>query len=446
MSHPMVTRVWVRQSRPSPMTEPSDLERGPAAKTVGALILARIRATGSAPTAAEPEELQAAATAAANIDRCLLEIIDVDGGTSSLVLGWADGAGPVPDQHLSAPPARLAPVPYLVWAICLAAAWPDPASAPYPGKPFHRDQVSATSVALGAHRPTVITALDRVLPRAGLVVHKGSWTWLGPGAAALPVPVWSALRRVHERLPHAAFAQAADDHLASPTTGNIGVGSNLRRLPSPPDSPSGSFQTSVRAIVTALEIAQGPVIASDLPTLRDPAVRRAVEDVLGDTGRTLISGPDGAWTTGYPDPIAEQLANEGTGTLTARQRAVLTLILLRTVAIPRALGNQLHDGWAGSSHPVTLETLAANRHLSRSTITDALRGLRTCGYVTSTPGGYIPGPALARLSANSRQSLWEDLIVLGRPDGYLADQIRSRRPPGSTGALAPDGNARTGPT
>ncbi len=110
------------------------------------------------------------------------------------------------------------------------------------------------------------------------------------------------------------------------------------------------------------------------------------------------------------------------------ERAVLALILLRTVAIPRAQGLHQHDGWAGGEHSVTLEELVRNRHLSRAAITGALRGLRAVGYVAMTAsGGYIPGPALARLSAVGREALWEDLLLLARPHGYMAERIRVRR-------------------
>jgi hypothetical protein len=185
----------------------------------------------------------------------------------------------------------------------------------------------------------------------------------------------------------------------------------------------------VRAAITALEIAQGPVARSDLPALADPAIRRATEDALASCGRTLISTPDGGWTTGYLDHIAQALATEEAGTLTRTERAVLALILLRTVAIPRAQGRHHHSGWTGTDHPTTLDELSANRQLSKATIVEAIRGLRAAGYVTTTSsGGYIPGPALARLSPTRREALWEDLVILGRPNGYMAEKIRSRRP------------------
>jgi len=424
--------LGARQAQPA---DPDKLAEDPPAvvqsssAAAGALILARIRAVGYAPATMPTDALLSASAAAALVDRQLIEISDRADTRRVLVLGWADGAAPDPDQHSSAPAWRLPAVPHLVWAVCLAAAWPHAAAEPYPGRLFRREQVLRACIDLGAHDRAVIAALDRTLPRTGLITFSGSSGRLGPAAAALPTAVWSALRRVHDRLPHAAL-------LNEPTsTGQATVAEDTttdapptaRRLPCPPAGPVGANDTIVRAAVTALESAQGPVARSDLPTLADPALRRATENALAGCGRALISTPDGCWTTGYLDDIAQALAAEQTGTFTSGQRAVLALILLRAVAIPRAQGR--HDGgWTGADHPVTLDELSANRRLSRAAIADALRGLRAAGYVaTTSSGGYVPGPALARLGPGSREALWEDLVILGRPNGYMAEKIRSRR-------------------
>jgi biotin operon repressor len=172
--------------------------------------------------------------------------------------------------------------------------------------------------------------------------------------------------------------------------------------------------------------------------LADPAIRHAIENALAGCGRALILTPEGSWTTGYPDHIARALAREQAGTLGKEQRAVLALVLLRAVAMPRAQG-RLDGAWTSSSHPVTLDELAANRQVSRTKISDALQGLRSAGYIASTSsGGYILGPAMARLSPAGVEALWEDLIVLARPNGYMAERIRARR----SGASAADGGQR----
>lgn len=421
----------------APQVQPVDLDamqetlgiRPSGSVTGGALILAQIRAIGHAPATAPADALMSASAAAAHVDRRLIEISHCSDARRSLVLGWVDGAGPDPDQHPSAPPNRLSPIPHLVWGVCLAAAWPHAAAEPFPGQPFHRAHILQTCVDLGAHQPNVVTALDRTLPQAGLIIFSEASGRLGPAAAALPSAVWSALRRIHDRLPHAALERSVSiDQKTAREDGGQEESSTVRRLPGPPADPAGPAETMVRAAVTALEIAQRPVARTDLPALADPAIRRATEEALAGCGRTLISTPDGGWTTGYVDHIAQALAAKQTGTLTRMQRAVLALILLRTVAIPRSQGRHHHSGWTGTDHPITLDELDANRQLSRTAITDALRGLRAAGYVTTTSsGGYVPGSALARLSPAGQETLWEDLVILGRPNGYMAEKIRSRR-------------------
>lgn len=114
-------------------------DKGPA--NAAALLLASIRAVGYAANTASADTLRAAASAVGTLDRRLAEINGRAGDERIVVLGWAPGAAPDPDRHRSSPPRRLSGVPYLVWATCLAAAWPDLATDPYPGRPFSRDQI-----------------------------------------------------------------------------------------------------------------------------------------------------------------------------------------------------------------------------------------------------------------------------------------------------------------
>jgi biotin operon repressor len=289
---------------------------------------------------------------------------------------------------------------------------------------------------MGAHDRTVVAAL-RILSQAGMIRFTGPVSGLGPAAAALPHDTWSALRRMHDRLPHAALQQHAAG-MGTTASEAAETVSGARRLPGPAAGPVSIHDTLVRAAVTALENAQGPVARSDLGMLADPAIRHATENALARCGRTLILTPAGSWTTGYPDHIARTLAREQVGTLGKEQRAVFALVLLRAVAIPRAQG-RLDGAWTSSSHPVTLDELAANRQVSRTKISDALQRLRAAGYIASTPsGGYILGPAMARLSLAGVEALWEDLIVLARPNGYMAERIRARR----SGTSAADAGRR----
>jgi hypothetical protein len=406
----------------------------------GALLLARLRASGIAPAAVSAEVLAGASAAASLVDRQLVEVTRPGGTGRVLALGWADGAAPDPDQHPSVSPRRLPAVHLLVWAACLASAWPRAEDEPYPGQPFLHGDVLRACVGMGAHDRTVIAAL-RQLPATGLVSFAGPIGRLGPAAAALPASTWSALRRMHDRLPHSALQRDTSFPVRSDSPDGVAgtPGPAARHIPNPPGGPVSAGDVLVRAIVTALESAQGPVARADLPALADPALRRATQSALAGCGRALVQTSEGSWTTGYPVPIAQALARKQAGTLSREQRAVLALILLRAVAIPRAQG-RLDGSWSSSRHPVALEEIAANRRLPRSAIDEAIRGLRAAGYVTSaSSGGYILGPAMARLSPAGTEALWEDLIVLARPNGYMADRIRSRRSADrqETGGLRP---------
>ncbi|MEU8058646.1 hypothetical protein [Microbispora bryophytorum] len=278
-------------------------------------------------------------------------------------------------------------------------------------------------MALDADRNTIVTALDTTLPTAGLITLNGDRGALGPAAAALPSTIWSQLRRIHERLPRTTeqgrWREAAPDTgLESSTARWIAAG-----LP----APATEFDENIRKIICALETAEGPIRRADLPMLADPAIRAAVEITLARCGRTLISVGSHSWITGYPVAVASALARNQLGTLQPMERAVLALVLLHTVAIPRARGTHLDDTWA-STHPVHMDTLIANRTIKRTAAVAALRGLRRAGFVaTAKAGGYLPGPALLRLTPTQRNLLWEDLIVLGRPNGYMARRIREQR-------------------
>jgi DNA-binding transcriptional ArsR family regulator len=305
-----------------------------------------------------------------------------------------------------------------VWAACLRAAWPDPSLPPFPGADFAPQDITETCTALGADPDTVRTALDRALPAAHLITATGPRRRLGPATAALPTPAIDALRRAHHRLPRSTTPPGVMDERHTLAHAAVEEANGTQ----PPS------EHLAHTLIAALETARGPLARSDLTPLADPAIRAQAAHALAGCGRQLLCTPEGNWITGYPDPVAQALIAEGSGVPSRAERAVLALVLLHTVAIPRARGHHRHARWANTSHPVTADELALNRAITKTTIRHALRKLRTAGLVAeAAPGRYIPGPALERLTAHRAEALWEDLILIGRPDGHLAAAIRQRR-------------------
>jgi hypothetical protein len=110
-------------------------------------------------------------------------------------------------------------------------------------------------------------------------------------------------------------------------------------------------RADVLAAVCALEYASAPVPLASFRALAEPALREAVEEVLAAAGRVLLTVGTG-FLSGYDDRIAARLAEEGAGVLRLDDRAVLTLVLLFCVAIPRAEGRIPHEGSWTQAQPV----------------------------------------------------------------------------------------------
>jgi len=185
----------------------------------------------------------------------------------------------------------------------------------------------------------------------------------------------------------------------------------------------------------ALEYGSEPASEAALPALRDAALRHLLDQMLRRSGRTLIHAGTYLWTSGYRDDIAAELAANGWGILPPLEGAALTLVLIYSVAIPRAEGRLAEDNWL-SPHPTTptrlrkLSQVHGQRRLS-----DALQWLRAAGLVRAVRGAdpemagasYVPGPAMHRLTPAARQRLLENLILAVGPDTALAMAITVRR-------------------
>lgn len=191
-------------------------------------------------------------------------------------------------------------------------------------------------------------------------------------------------------------------------------------------SPSVGTRVEVLAAAAAVEVADAPVPTRAFEALSDPALRTAVEDALSAAGRCLVQHDTG-WVSGYRDDIADRLVEQGLGVLKPKDRAVLVLVLLHTVAIPRARGRIDSEDWT-VSEPTSVEELERNRNLNATDIRRSLRRLRTVGVLRYGHRSAIaPGPQFLRLTQKRNMRLWEELVLLCRPEGMLAHVIRRRR-------------------
>ncbi|MEV5830352.1 hypothetical protein AB0L25_32785 [Spirillospora sp. NPDC052242] len=186
------------------------------------------------------------------------------------------------------------------------------------------------------------------------------------------------------------------------------------------------------AAYTAVEHAAEPVPEVRFPALREPALRRTVEGMLALSGRTLVRSDRTKWISGYRDDVAAELARDPACVPSVRDRAVLTLVLIHSVAIPRAAGRLGDDSWL-SPFPTPLDELRRRTQLPVGELDAALRRLRLAGLVSQVKagsedaGGFVPGPQFHRLTPAARRRLQEELILAAGPDSPLAAAIRARR-------------------
>ncbi|WP_336205548.1 hypothetical protein [Nonomuraea sp. LPB2021202275-12-8] len=245
------------------------------------------------------------------------------------------------------------------------------------------------------------------------------------------------------------------------------------------------------AAFMVVEHAAEPVQEARFAALRDPALRRTLVDMLARRGRTLIQHRE-RWTSGYDDEAAASAApaapapasttglpSQATNSTLApagpaspetaspetegepapqdaaftappagsasrpvtasgpgpglgeSERAVLTLVLVHSVAIPRAEGLLPEDSWL-SPHPTPADELRRHTQLPIGELESALRVLRHGGLLTQLKageeaGGYVPGPQFHRLTPAARRRLQEELILAAGPDTPLAAAVRARR-------------------
>jgi hypothetical protein len=192
---------------------------------------------------------------------------------------------------------------------------------------------------------------------------------------------------------------------------------------------SERHRDEVLAAFAAVEHSPEPVPEAKLLALRDATLRRSLDDLLRCVGRTLIP-VETAWTSGYRDEVAAELARAGWPSLPMTDRAVLVLVLVHSVAIPRSRGLLHGDMWTSGQPTMASEILEASR-LQPADVRIALGHLRAAGLVQLAPqragAAYLPGPQLHRLSAAARRRLQEELILAAAPSSPVAAAIRARR-------------------
>ncbi len=174
-------------------------------------------------------------------------------------------------------------------------------------------------------------------------------------------------------------------------------------------------ETAVREAIGALEIADGLVPSGVFPALEDPALRKTGRH----TPRGVRSNADQCRRRvdeRYRDDVADALVELDIGVLAPEDRAVLVLILLRTVAIPRARGSRIGETWGTTdgAKGTSVDELALNRTISKTQIKESVRNLSTHGLVDRHRGLLFPGPALLRLTPARSTRLWEKPAAPGR--------------------------------
>jgi hypothetical protein len=192
---------------------------------------------------------------------------------------------------------------------------------------------------------------------------------------------------------------------------------------------SDRSRDEVLAAFSAVQYAAHPVPEVQLAGLRDVTLRRQVQKMLRLIGRTLVQIDGTHWTSGYADDVAGTLAAQGWQPLSVVDRAVLVLVLVHSVAIPRSEGILTGDSWK-SARPTTVDELRTAR-ISAEDRRLALQRLRAAGLVQlsgdhSSGPSYVPGPQLQRLTPAARRRLQDQLILAAAPASPIAEAIRAR--------------------
>ncbi|MGI5288791.1 hypothetical protein ACQEVF_36340 [Nonomuraea polychroma] len=365
--------------------------------------------------------------------------------TGHAVPVWPDGVTPslLDEYQVTGVPVERAGETRRVLAAVLKCCWTDLSVDPWPGDPAPVEQVLDTYRALIGRtddlmRNWAVGALRRLHDSAWIAMDDGVVV-LGPRCALWPVEAHAQLQELVRRLPEPErpdltvvgdadiVAAARPAEAPSPDTG-VRVEGGAAEF----DDLLAGYDERRRAELVAafmvVEHAAEPVQELRFAALRDPALRRTLSEMLGRRGRILIQHRD-RWTSGYDDALT--VLEPGATRLGVSERAVLTLVLVHSVAIPRAEGLLPEDSWL-SPHPTPADELRRHTQLPIGELESALRTLRHAGLLSQVKageeaGGYVPGPQFHRLTRAARRRLQEELILAAGPDTPLAAAVRARR-------------------
>ncbi|GAA3447905.1 hypothetical protein [Planomonospora venezuelensis] len=365
-------------------------------------------------------------------------------GTGFALPAWPDGATPslLEEYHTAPVHVERSGETRRVLAAALKCCWRDLAADPWPGAPAPVDDVLAAYRALIGRgddlmRNWAVGALRRLHDSAWLVVGDGL-VRLGPRCASWPAGSHAQLRELMRRLPAPGEEAAGLDVL--PAAGRAEGAASVTVPEEVDEDLLGPLDERRRAEVVAafmaVEHAAEPVHEARFPALRDPVLRRVLAELLQRRGRVLVQGRE-TWTSGYADGTASGTGGgtgggPGAGTVPDEAgRAVLALVLVHSVAIPRAEGLLPADSWL-SPFPTQVEELRRHTMLPIGELEAALRSLRHAGLVSQVKageeaGGYVPGPQFHRLTGPARRRLQEELILAAGPHTPLAAAVRARR-------------------
>ncbi|MER5997142.1 hypothetical protein ABT120_01120 [Nonomuraea angiospora] len=398
---------------------------------------------------------------------------------------WPDMVTPslLEEYQVSPVPVERSGETRRVLAAVLKCCWTDLSVDPWPGEPAPVELVLDTYRALIGRtddlmRNWAIGAMRRLHDSAWVVVDDGVVT-LGPRCALWPVESHAQLQELVRRLPEPERPEltvvgdadiVAAAHPAEPVPDpDAGLGGRVEGGSAEFDDLLGAYDERRRAELVAafmvVEHTAEPVQEVRFAALRDPALRHTVSEMLARRGRTLIQHRD-RWTSGYDDtraailttsateaphkdtheiprggggdPVAARAVAPGVRAavpagprLGVSERAVLTLVLVHSVAIPRAEGLLPEDSWL-SPHPTPVDELRRHTQLPIGELEAALRALRHAGLIGQVKageeaGGYVPGPQFHRLTPAARRRLQEELILAAGPNTPLAAAVRARK-------------------